>query len=79
MMIRTTNGKGKEMFEEHHANESDMRDLAGYKMRIPEAAILQRHLRRCRECNERYQAITAGFPDATRVDLADELQLPHAR
>jgi hypothetical protein len=77
-MIRTPDCKGNEMFEDH-ASESDMRDLAGYKMRIPEAAILQRHLRRCGKCNERYRAIIAGLPDATRVDLVDDRQLPHAR
>jgi len=57
---------------EEHASESDLLNLAGYKMRIPEAAILQRHLRRCRECNERYRAVTAGFPDALRIKLVDD-------
>ena len=53
-----------------HATESDMLEFAGYKMRVPEAAILLRHLRMCPGCNERYRAIAVHFLNATRIDLA---------
>ena len=62
-----------------HASDSNLLDLAAYEMRVPEAAILQRHLRRCPECNERYRVITAYFPDSMRLGLLDDHRAQDAR
>ena len=58
---------------EDHPSETTLLAYSKFDLRIPETAILKRHLRFCRYCNRRYRILTLASPDAQRPpDLEDQ-------
>ena len=58
---------------EEHPTDAEMIEFSKYEMRTPESAILQRHLRFCKQCNRQYKVLTLDDANARKApDLLAE-------